>query len=129
MRKPQLRVAVVDDEASVRKALRRLLCAAGLATETFSSGEEFLDWRKTHRVDCVVLDLQMPGLTGLEVQQHLLRTGTRLPVVIITGHDEPTTHVQCLAAGAAAYLCKPLDDEVLLAAISKAVEDGLPGYP
>src|SRR5262245_62282626 len=128
MRKPQLRVAVVDDEASVRKALRRLLCAAGLATETFSSGQEFLDWRKTHRVDCVVLDLQMPGLTGLEVQQHLLRTGAQLPVVIITGHDEPTTHAQCLAAGAAAYLCKPLDDEVLLAAITKAVEDGLPGY-
>jgi FixJ family two-component response regulator len=128
MRKPQLRVAVVDDEASVRKALRRLLCASGLAAETFASGQEFLEWRKNHRVDCVVLDLQMPGLTGLEVQQHLLRAGVRLPVVIITGHDEPTTHAQCLSAGAAAYLCKPLDDEVLLAAISQAV-DNAPPYP
>jgi FixJ family two-component response regulator len=126
MRKPQLRVAVVDDEAPVRKALRRLLCAAGLEAETFASGQEFLEWLKTHHTDCLVLDLQMPGLTGFEVQQHLLRTGVRLPVVIITGHDEPTIHAQCLSAGAAAYLCKPLDDETLLAAITQAVDNAPP---
>ena len=70
--------------------------------------------------DCVVLDVHMPSMNGLDVQLQLLRSGFRIPVVVITGHDEPQARAQCLAAGAAAYLRKPLDDVALLAAIHDA---------
>jgi FixJ family two-component response regulator len=116
-----LRVAVVDDEASVRKALGRLLAASKLAVETFASGQEFLDSLPDHMPDCLILDLYMPGLTGLAVQRELAGAGLRLPTVIITAYDEPELRGQCLAAGAAVYLLKPFDDQTLLEAIEKAV--------
>ena len=117
----RLRVAVVDDDESVRKALRRLLRAANLDAETFASGQEFLDSLATGHPDCIVLDVHMPGMNGLDLQRRLRGNGLRLPVVVITGHDEPQTRAQCLWAGAAAYLRKPLDDEALLSAIHEAV--------
>ena len=117
----RLRIAVIDDDEAVRKALKRLLCAANLDADTFASGREFLDSLATGRPDCVVLDVHMPGMNGLDVQQHLTQEGLRMPVVVITGHDEPQTRTLCLSAGAAAYLSKPLDDEALLGAIHRAV--------
>jgi FixJ family two-component response regulator len=116
-----LRVAVVDDEVSVRRALGRLLAASNLAVETFVSGQEFLDSLADHRPDCLILDLHMPGLTGLGVQRELACAGIRLPIVIITAYDGPELRAQCLAAGAAEYLLKPLDDQTLLEAIARAV--------
>lgn len=116
-------VAVVDDEEPVRKALWRLLRAAGFAAETFASGRDFLDSLPARRPDCLILDLQMPGLTGLEVLRELARAGERLPAVVVTAHDEPQSQAQCLSAGAAAYLCKPLEARVLLDAIAAAVGD------
>lgn len=120
----RLLVAIVDDEEPVRKALRRLFLAVGIDVETFASGDEFLESVKIHRPDCAVIDLHLPGLTGLEVQQRLARAGVRLPTVIITGHDQAGVAERVLAAGASAYLRKPLDEERLLAAIESAVREG-----
>lgn len=116
-----LRIAVVDDDESVRKALKRLLRASNLDAKTFESGGDFLASLASYQPDCVILDLHMPGMNGLDVQRQLTRNGVPLPVVIITGHDEPQTRAQCLAAGATAYMCKPLDEEVLLDAIRRAI--------
>src|SRR5690349_20208860 len=114
-------IAVVDDEEPVRKALRRLLRALGFEVELFCSGEEFLTSINTRQPDCAILDLHLPGLSGLEVQRELSRTNTRLPCILITGKDEPGTADRALAAGASAYLRKPVDQDELLSAISAAV--------
>jgi FixJ family two-component response regulator len=119
----RLLVAIVDDEEPVRKALRRLFLAAGIDVETFASGDELLESVKIHRPDCAVIDLHLPGLSGLEVQQRLVRAGVRLPTIIITGHDQSGVAERVLAAGASAYLRKPLDEERLLAAIESAVRE------
>lgn len=116
--RPRPLVAVVDDEESIRKSLRRLFMAVDLDAVVYASGQEFLDSLRARQPDCLVLDLQMPGLTGLEVQRALTGAGVRFPTIIITAHDEPETRARCLAAGAAAYLCKPLHDEMLLDAIA-----------
>ena len=120
METSRLRVAVVDDDESVRKALRRLLRAANLDADAFASGQDFIDSLAAQVPDCIVLDLHMPGMNGMDVQQQLARSGLQLPIVVITGHDEPLARSQCLSAGAAAYLRKPLDDEALLDAIHRA---------
>lgn len=117
------RVAVVDDDHSVRRALRRLLRSADLDTEAYGSGHEFLNALTTAAPDCLVLDLQMPEMSGLELQQRLKDTGTRLPVVIVTGHDEPGMRARCMAAGVSAYLRKPIDGKALLEAIDRAIAE------
>ena len=114
-------VAIVDDEESVRRALARLLRASQLDVEVFASGESFLDSLSHRQPDCVVLDLQMSGLTGRDVQRQLVAANWRFPVIIITAHDEPTVREQCLAEGAAAYLCKPLRGVTLLQSIEAAL--------
>ena len=107
---------------SVRRALQRLLRASDFDTETYASGREFLNsLRQTAVPDCLVLDVQMPGMNGLALQYELARVGTRLPTVVITGHDEPGMETRCLAAGALAYLRKPLEAKALLAAIHDAI--------
>jgi FixJ family two-component response regulator len=114
-------IAVVDDDAPVCKALGRLIGASNLDVVTFVSGEAFLDSMAIRRPDCVVLDLHMPGLSGIDVMTALAGRGSGLPIIIITGRDEPTTRAQCLASGALAYLAKPLDHLKLLEAIGEAV--------
>ncbi|HEX7218504.1 MAG TPA: response regulator [Burkholderiales bacterium] len=112
-------IAVVDDEEPVRKALKRLLRAAGLEAEGYASGKEFLAAER--RPDCVVLDLHMPVMSGQALLRQIRRMSSRLPVVVITAHDTAETRDECIAAGAAAYLRKPLDDRLLLNAISVAL--------
>ena len=112
-------VAIVDDEEPIRKALTRLLRSTGLETESFPSGGEFLKSLSNHRPDCVVLDLHMPVVSGFEVQDRLGKFG--VPVVIITGHDSDETRAQALAGHPAAYLRKPIDDQILLDAIELAL--------
>lgn len=121
MSRSQPLIAVVDDEESIRKSLRRLFMASQLDAVVYASGQEFLDSLSACQPDCLVLDLQMPGLTGLEVQRALASARVRFPTIIITAHDEPETRARCLSVGAAAYLCKPLHDEMLLNAIADAV--------
>jgi len=115
-------IAIVDDEEPVRKALKRLLRASGLEAGSYASGKDFLDASTQRRPDCVVLDLHMPGMSGLEVLRELRASRSPLPAVMITAYDEPATREQCLAAGAAAYLRKPLDERLLLNAISATVK-------
>jgi FixJ family two-component response regulator len=114
-------VAVVDDEEPVRKALKRLLRASGLEAEGYASGKEFLEASAQREPDCVVIDLHMPAMSGLQVLRALQAARRNIPMVIITAHDAPETREQCMAAGAAAYLRKPLDEHVLLGTISAAV--------
>jgi FixJ family two-component response regulator len=114
-------VAIVDDEEGIRKALGRLLRAAGLEAHGYANGQEFLTAAAERRPDCVVLDLHMPGMSGLQVLRKLKAIGLLLPIVVITAHDEPETREQCLNSGARAYLRKPLEDRLLLNAISAAM--------
>lgn len=121
MTQSRLAVAVVDDEESVRKALGRLLRASGFEVHTFATGLEFLDSLQKHLPDCAILDLHLPGLSGLDVQQRLTQQRIHLPCIVITGKDEPGVVERVLAAGAVAYLKKPLDERELLASIALAV--------
>ncbi len=114
-------VAVVDDDQRMRTALRRLLSAANFDAEAFPSGAEFLNSLQTRQPDCVVLDMDMPQLGGLAVQDQLTQAGFRLPVVVVTGSDSAATRAHALAAGASAYLAKPVDAQTLLDAIAAAI--------
>ena len=114
-------VAVVDDEESVRRALLRLLRAANMDAEAFPSGEAFLNSLDKFRPDCVVLDLQMPGLTGRDVQRRLISMQINLPVILITAHDDIVTQQQSLSDGAANSLRKPLRGDVLVRSINESI--------
>ena len=114
-------LAVVDDDAEVRVALTRLVASAGFSVETFASGVEFLRSIEDHEPDCVVLDLHMPEMSGFDVQGALASGHAALPVVVITGHDTPESRTRALELGAKVYLCKPVNDEELLAAIDAAI--------
>jgi FixJ family two-component response regulator len=113
-------VAVVDDEASVRKALTRLLRAAGYEAKAYASGEEFLDALAHERFGCLILDLQMPGMSGLDVQNEPGFLEAAVPTIVISARDEHEARESCLAAGVFAYLPKPVDDAELLAAVQAA---------
>ena len=114
-------IAVVDDEESVRKAVVRLLQAAGHTARGYASGRDFLQNWPVDIPICLVLDLQMPNLPGVDVQRALNRAGAHFPVIIMTAHDSPCAREECLREGAVAYLCKPLDERVLLNALSLAL--------
>ena len=116
---PQL--AVVDDDADVRIALKRLVSSAGFTVETFASGAEFLRAVQDHEPDCVLLDLHMPEVSGFDVQGALANAHPSVPVVVITGHDTPESRARAVQMGAKVYLCKPVNDEALLAAIGAAI--------
>jgi FixJ family two-component response regulator len=111
----------VDDDASVRKALTRLLRASGHEVEAFDSGDEFLESVKTEIPDCLVLDVHMPSINGLEVQTELLARGMGVPTIFITAYDDNALRERALAQGAVAYLRKPLTEQTLLDAIAMAV--------
>jgi FixJ family two-component response regulator len=99
----------------------RLIRSAGIDVETFPSGAEFLQSLESHSPDCLVLDLHMPGLNGFEVQSRLKEAQSRLPIVVITGHDTDESRERATKAGVAAYLLKPVDEKILLDTISAAV--------
>lgn len=114
-------IAIVDDEVSICRALLRLLRVADYRAEAFNSPILFLESLAQRVPDCVVLDLQMPMMTGVELQEHLARLADPPPVIIITAHDEPKTRERCLALGAVRYLRKPIEGEVLIDSIGEAV--------
>jgi FixJ family two-component response regulator len=114
-------IAVVDDDVAVLKALSRLLRARGFGVKTFGSAQEFLAMVSHDLPQCLVLDLHMPDMAGLELQQHLTRSGIHLPIIIITAHDSVEMRESCEAAGSIAFLRKPLQDEALFYAINKAI--------
>ena len=116
-------VAIIDDDPAVLKALARLLRTRAFAVVTFDSGRQFLTKLPEPLPDCLILDFQMPGMTGLELQQDLARKGIRIPTIIITACDEAGMRERCTSAGAIAYLAKPVPQAALFAAIDAAGAD------
>lgn len=115
-------VFVVDDDASVRNSLLRLLRSGGYAAETFASAKEFLaSGRHQQSPGCLVLDVRMPGLTGMELQERLRALNSPLAIIFITGHGDVPMSVQAMKSGAVDFLQKPFDDTQLLAAVARAI--------
>lgn len=114
---PTNHIAVVDDDPSVRKALARLLSVFSYRVQTYGSVAEFLQSLKVDVPSCLIVDLQMEGTTGLELQHHLRTSGPRIPTIVVTAHEEPGLQDRCKDAGAAAVLLKPVAKDQLLAAI------------
>jgi FixJ family two-component response regulator len=114
-------VFVVDDDAGVREAIADLLATAGLRAETFGTAQEFLDRARADGPSCLVLDLSLPGMTGLDVQRELARAGVSTPIIFITAHGDIPKAVMAMKSGAVEFLTKPFDDDRLLAAIELAL--------
>jgi FixJ family two-component response regulator len=119
MAKPSIRVAIVDDDASVRKALQRLLNVASFDVVACASGKELFKCLKIQKLHCIILDLHMPGLAGFEILRHLAQMSSESAIIIITGHDSSKMRRESLALGAKAYFAKPVDGEELIAAVRK----------
>jgi FixJ family two-component response regulator len=115
-------VAIVDDDPSVRRGLQRLIRSAGWKVETFASAQEFLDRPLAISPNCLVLDLQLPGLSGLDLQQRMADLGLDIPVVFLTGQGNIPASVKAMKAGAIEFLTKPVDEQNLLKAIEEAIE-------
>jgi FixJ family two-component response regulator len=122
MTAPSPTVFVVDDYAPMRRSISRLLHAAGFAVAVFASAEEFLAQYDPQIVGCLVLDLAMPTLNGLELQHILAKTGSLLPIIFLTGEGDIPKSVRAMKHGATDFLTKPLNDEDLLAAVGAAIE-------
>jgi len=114
-------VYVVDDDASAREGVARLIRSAGVMTRTFASGEEFLAAPRPKPPGCLVLDVNLPGVSGLDVQQELAKSGPQFPIVFLTGHGDIPMTVRAVRAGAADFLTKPVDDEALLSIIRRCI--------
>ncbi|HTQ95219.1 MAG TPA: response regulator transcription factor [Candidatus Acidoferrum sp.] len=115
-------VFVVDDDISVRESLDLLIRSAGLQSETFSSAQDFLVRSRTPVPSCLILDISMPGLNGLELQKRVVAEHPDLPIIFITGHGDVPKTVQAMKAGAVEFLTKPFNDDVLLSAVRQALE-------
>ncbi len=115
-------VFIIDDDPSVRKSLWRLLRSIGQTVETFSSAEEFLARDRFNGIGCILLDVQMPGLSGMDLQAALSKAETSMPIVFITGHGDIPMSVEAMRKGAVHFLTKPFDDNELLRAIGEAIE-------
>lgn len=121
MAKPRTRISIIDDDASVRNALSRLLRASDFDVRAYGTGEEFIAACGSFRPHCAVIDLHMPGMSGRDLQRHIAKNDNDIPVIVITGHDSPQSRTECLADGAGAYLTKPVDEKLLLSAIATAM--------
>ena len=114
-------IYVVDDDASVREALSSLIRSVGLRVETFASAQEFLAHPQADAPSCLVLDVQLPGLSGLDLQQELAKADIQIPIIFLTGHGDIPTSVRAIKAGALEFLTKPFNDEDLLDAIQQGI--------
>jgi FixJ family two-component response regulator len=114
LRQPEAVIAIVDDDASVQRGLQRLIRSAGWKVETFASAQEFLARSRTELPNCVLLDLQLPGLSGLDLQKRMAEVGLEIPIVFLTGHGNIPVSVQAMKAGAVQFLTKPVDEQELL---------------
>ena len=115
-------VFVVDDDPSVREGLERLLRAVGWKVETFASAQEFLASRKENIPGCLVLDVALPGLSGLDLQKQIMEANRGIPIVFITGHKDVPTSVRAMKAGAVEFLIKPFSEQDLLDSIQEAIK-------
>ena len=115
-------VAIVDDDDLMRSALQGLLKSVGLPAQAFASAEEFLKSGQQHEVGCLVADIRMPGMSGLELQAKLNADECRIPTIFITAHGDEKMRMQALRAGAVELMAKPFDDEALLESVRAALE-------
>ena len=115
-------VMIVDDDESVRRAARRLIRSYGFAVETFVSADDFLASGRLSETACLVLDVQMPGLNGLELQSRLVAEGHQVSIIFITAFDDENARAQALKAGALSYLVKPFEEADLLNSINLALQ-------
>jgi FixJ family two-component response regulator len=115
-------VYVVDDDVSAREGVARLICSAGLTAKTFASGEEFLAAARSKIPGCLILDVNLPGLNGLDLQQEIAESDTEVPIIFLTGCGDIPMTVRAVQAGAANFLTKPVDDEELLKAVRQGLE-------
>jgi len=115
-------VFVVDDDASMRETLKNLTRSVGLRVEAFASAQEFLRAKRSDEPGCLVLDVRMPGLSGLDLQKRMAETGTDLPIIFLTGHGDIPMSVRAMKAGAVEFLTKPVREQDLLDAIQQALE-------
>ena len=116
-------VAIVDDDDLMRSALQGLLKAVGLPSRAFASAEEFLNSGQQHQTACLIVDIRMPGISGLELQTRLNAEHCRIPTIFITAHGDTQMRMQALRAGAVEFLAKPFDDEALLDSVRAALEN------
>jgi FixJ family two-component response regulator len=114
-------IVVVDDDESVRRALKRLLKSSNFRVEVFASARDFLDFAHLRETSCLILDVRMPGMDGLELQRQLAASH-RIPIIFITGHGDEDTRERALRAGAVGFLAKPFSEEALLSAVHSALE-------
>jgi FixJ family two-component response regulator len=122
MRQPEAVIAIVDDDLSVREGLETLIRSAGWRVETFASAQEFLARPRAEAPSCLILDLQLPGLSGLDLQKRMAELELEIPIVFLTGHGNIPASVQAMKAGAVEFLTKPFDEQDLLRAIEEALE-------
>ena len=122
-------ISIVDDEESVREAIRSLLKSVGFRAEAFTRAEEFLDSEHLFDTACLILDVRMPGMGGLELQKLLLASNFGLPIVFISAHCDSEAQARALEAGAVAFLQKPFSEEALLNAINSSIVVNTEGFP
>ena len=115
-------ISIVDDDDSVRDALKSLIDAVGFRVEVFASGEEFLNSPCISATDCLITDVRMPGMSGLELQERLNATGSSIPIVFISAHDDTEARARAIRGGAIDFLQKPFSADSLLGAISACLE-------
>jgi FixJ family two-component response regulator len=115
-------IAIVDDDDSMRSALQGLLQSAELPAQSFASAEEFLKSGQHHQVACLIADIRMPGMSGLELQAQLNAERCRIPIIFITAHGDEKMRMQALRAGAVEFMAKPFNDEALLESVRAALE-------
>ena len=117
----QTQVAIVDDDESVRGALQGLLLEAGLPACAFERAEDFLESGKRHEIGCLIADIRMPGMSGLELQSRLNAERRSIPIIFITAHGDEEMRLRALRAGAVEFLAKPFDDQALLDSVRVAL--------
>jgi FixJ family two-component response regulator len=115
-------ISIVDDDESVREATKGLVRSLGYATVTFSSAEEYLRSDRVRDTSCLITDVQMPGMTGVELQDRLIASGKRTPVIFVTAFPEDNIRARVLEAGAFGYLSKPFNDECLIECLDEALK-------
>ena len=115
------RISIVDDDESMREAMKVLIGSMGLGVEGFSSAEAFLNSGRSHLFDCLILDVRMPGLSGLELQRRLAANDCPLPIVFVTAHYGEETRTRAMEAGAVDFLSKPFAEQELINAIGKSL--------
>jgi FixJ family two-component response regulator len=115
-------ISVVDDDDSIRESLRGLIRSIGFSANVFASAEEFLNSDQLHNTSCLILDVRMPGMNGMELQRHLTVNGCEVPVIFITAHGDEEARSRALRDGAIAYLFKPFSEDALLSAVHTALD-------